>query len=123
MGQFMIIRFFTVIGFAYLIASCSPVAKIDVYVQSDREINFNVTTESPKNVCIDYLLIRDAGGAIRWELDRIGGDGVCVHQVSLPESPAGYAVRSRSEKFLPGSYKVEVKAGVFRGVSQFTVPE
>lgn len=106
---------------ALALTGCSPAAHIAVTVRSPSDISFKVTTEKDDPGCIDHLVVRDAGGATRWEVTRQAGDKTCLQEVTFPKAPPGFTAQQNATSLPEGGYQVEVQSGVYRGVASFAI--
>lgn len=102
-------------------ASCSPVAKIAVTVQSRSNVVFEVSNSEGSRVCIDYLTVRSMDGAVHWELSRTR-NAICTSAISFPTIPYGFEASQNLEEFSKGDYEVEVAGEIYRGGKKFSVP-
>lgn len=106
---------------ALSLGGCSPAAHIAVTVRSASDISFKVTTEKGDPGCIDHLVVRNAGGAVRWEITRQAGDKGCLQEVAFPKVPSGFTAQQNATALAMGDYQVEAKSGVYRGVASFAI--
>jgi hypothetical protein len=106
---------------ALALGGCSPAAHIAVTVRSASDISFKVTTEKGDPGCIDRIVVRDASGVTRWEIARQAGEKACLQEISFPKVPSGFAAQQHAAALAAGTYQVEAKSGIYRGVADFTV--
>jgi hypothetical protein len=106
---------------ALTLGGCSPAAHIAVTVRSASDVSFKVSTEKDDPGCIDHLVVRDSGGVTKWEITRQAGDAGCLQEVAFPKVPPGFTAQQNATALAKGSFEVEAKSGVYRGVAKFTI--
>lgn len=106
---------------ALVLGGCSPAAHIAVTVRSASDVAFKVTTEKDDPGCLDHLVIRDAGGATRWEIARKAGERKCLREISFPKVPPGFTALQAGTVLARGEHQVEAKSGIYRGVARFGI--
>lgn len=106
---------------ALALSGCSPAAHIVTTVRSASDVSFKVSTEKEDPGCIDHLIVRDSGGAARWEITRKAGDTGCFQEVAFPKVPPGYTAQQSATVLARGDYWVEARSGIYRGVDKFTI--
>lgn len=107
---------------APIMASCSPVATINVVVRSNTHIEFNVAANDGSPACIDYLTVRGVDSAFLWELRRVRNGIGCINRIVFPTVPDEFEAASNQRSLTNGNYEVDVSASIYGGIARFHVP-